>query len=417
MSYSLWYNISKEKIMDKADRIEGGFFGMIVGDALGVPFEFNSREELKRKPVKGMTGQGTHSLPLGTWSDDTSMALATIDALQCGYKPILMLDKFCEWLFGNRYTPHGNTFDNGGATEKALNHYSLHKTPCKEYDEFSNGNGSLMRILPVSLVFHELCIDDIVKINSEVSALTHGHPRSRIACSFYSLMIKHILEGNNFSGSHSLCKQEIARYIPDAESANFARITGGKIADISEADIKSDGYVIHTLEAALWCCLNTNSFKDAVLKAVNLGGDTDTVGALVGGLAGAFYGIKKIPETWIGDLAKLEDLREFYKKLDSSESNAPYHYKLLKSVKANIKDKINGLGVKKVQIAHSKIGGISEYDYIKLMGKPADLNEVLDFFNGMMFHGATITLEKGWALSINAYDGFKSLDRKSASTE
>ncbi|MFA6292821.1 MAG: ADP-ribosylglycohydrolase family protein [Victivallales bacterium] len=400
--------------MDNADRIGGGFFGMIVGDALGVPVEFKSREELRGNPVKGMTGYGTHNQPPGTWSDDTSMTLATIDALQGGYKPIIMLDKFCEWLFGNKYTPHGKVFDYGGATERALSHYRVNKRPCTEYDEFSNGNGSLMRILPVSLAFHKLPVEDLVQISSDVSALTHGHPRSRIACSHYSLMIKHIVEGKDFSASYSLANQEIIKYVPEAESASFARITGGKIADFVEKDIKSDGYVIHTLEAALWCCLTTDSFRNAVLKAVNLGNDTDTVGAVAGGLAGAFYGIKEIPEEWVSDLAKIEDLWRFSKKLIRAESDAPYHYKLIKSVKANTGDKIAGLGVKKIMVAHSNVGGVSQYDYMKLMGKPADLNEVLDFFNGMMFHCATITLEKGWTLNINAYEGFRGLEKKNS---
>ena len=208
--------------MDKINQIEGGFFGMIVGDALGVPVEFKSREELKENPVKGMIGYGSHSQPPGTWSDDTSMMLATVDALQQGYKPVLMLDKFCEWLFENKYTPHGRVFDHGVATAHALNHYRTSGVQLSEYDEFSNGNGSLMRILPLSLAFHKLPIEDIVKINSEVSALTHGHPRSCIACAYYSIMIKHIMEGKNIEDSYLLTNQRITKYIPKTESANFA---------------------------------------------------------------------------------------------------------------------------------------------------------------------------------------------------
>lgn len=398
--------------MNKRKRIEGGFFGMIVGDALGVPVEFKSREELKENPVKGMIGHGSHSQPPGTWSDDTSMMLATVDALQQGYKPVLMLGKFCEWLFEKKYTPHGRVFDHGVATAHALNHYRTSGVQLSDYDEFSNGNGSLMRILPVSLGFHGLPVEEIVKISSEVSALTHGHSRSCIACAYYSIMIKHIMEGENITDSYSLTNQEITKYIPKMESANFARITEGKITNLTEREIKSDGYVIHTLEAALWCCLTTDNFKDAVLRAVNLGNDTDTVGAVTGGLAGAFYGIKAVPEKWISALAKSEELGKFCKRLASAESDAPYHYTLIKSVKEKVGDKITGLGVEKVIIAHSKLGGVSEYDYIKLMGKPADLNEVLDFFNGMMFHCANLTLEKGWELSIDAYEGFRGVKKK-----
>ncbi len=112
-------------------------------------------------------------------------------------------------------------------------------------------------------------------------------------------------------------------YITKSESANFARITGGRIADLAEMEIKSDGYVIHTLEAALWCCLNTGNFKDAILKAVNLGSDTDTVGAVAGGLAGSYYGVKEIPEKWISTLVKSDDLWNFCEKLVGIESDQP----------------------------------------------------------------------------------------------
>lgn len=399
-------------MIDKANRIKGGFFGLICGDALGVPVEFKSRSELKEMPVREMQGNGTHNQPPGTWSDDSSMLLATIDALySSGYKPMIMLDKFCEWLFENKYTPHGIVFDHGPATARALSYYKEHKTPCTEYDEFSNGNGSLMRILPISLVFHKLPVEDIVKINTEVSALTHGHIRSCIACAYYSLMIRHVMEEKDLKTAYTQANKEILKYIPAEESARFARITGGKLAILKEKDIKSSGYVIDTLEAALWCCMKTDNFEDAVLKAVNLGEDTDTVAAVAGGLAGAFYGVDEVPEKWINFLAKLEELKIFLKKLVRAEENLPYHYKLIRSVRENVGDKLKGIGVKKVSIAHSNVGGVSNYDYTELIGKPAKLDDVLDFFNGMIFHGARLTLENGWVLNIDAYKGFKCLDK------
>lgn len=400
-----------EKELDTAARIQGGFFGLVVGDALGVPAEFRSREELRGKPVKGMIGHGSHDQPPGTWSDDTSMTLATVDALQEGYKPRLMLDKFCDWLFKSKYTPHGRVFDHGAATERALSQYSKHHVPCTNYHELSNGNGSLMRILPVSLAFHELPVADIVKINTKVSALTHGHPRSCMACAYCSIMMKHIMAGADLMASYELTNQEIQEHMPAAEVAHFARITSGHLADLGESDIKSDGYVIHTLEAALWCCLKTGTFKAAVLKAVNLGSDTDTVGAVAGGLVGAFYGIRSVPRSWISILARLEDLKKFSRKLVGAESNVPYHYTLIRTVKENVGDKIAGLGVEKVIIAYSKLGGVSNHDYLELMGKPANVDDVLDSFSGMHFHCAMLTLEQGWELSINAYDGFRRLEK------
>lgn len=307
--------------MDISKRIEGGFFGLVVGDALGVPVEFVQRDWLKAKPVAGMLGHGTHKQPAGTWSDDTSMVLATIDALEQGFSPNLVLDRFCEWLYEDKYTPRGQVFDVGTTTSMALDHYKTYGAPLAEYDEFTNGNGSLMRILPASIAFHKRSDKEIVRISSELSALTHGHPRSCIACAYHSLLIKHLLQGKDLRSAYSSANKDIADFMPAGESANFARITGGKIADLVENQIRSSGYVIHTLEAAIWCCLTTSSFKDAVLKAVNLGEDTDTVGAVAGGLAGTYYGVDAILSEWIAALAKLDGLKESCDKLAKLSSS------------------------------------------------------------------------------------------------
>lgn len=300
--------------------IEGAFWGQIVGDALGVPVEFKTRSILKSSPVEDMRGYGTHNQPPGTWSDDTSLVLASIDSLSKGYDPLDMLEKFCDWYYKGIYTPYGKVFDIGNATRNAITYYKENGEPLAVYDEFSNGNGSLMRVLPVSIVFRNSPVEDITRISSEVSALTHGHVRSCLCCSYFSLFIKHIMEGLTIKQSYIRANSEIKRFIPESETSQFARILDGNIVNIPEKEIYSDGYVVHTLEAALWCFMKGNNFSDSLLKAVNLGDDTDTVGAVTGSMAGAFYGIDEIPSKWIEALVGLNKLKKACSMLVETDS-------------------------------------------------------------------------------------------------
>lgn len=307
--------------------------GLVVGDALGVPVEFKSRAELKDSPVTGMRGYGTHGQPAGTWSDDSSMAIATMEWLgeiensEPDYK--LLMDKFSDWLLYGDYTPYQDNFDCGIATSKAIMNYGRGIEPlqCGGTSEYDNGNGSLMRILPVALKYSEslasAAMKDVENIYN-VSALTHAHTRSKLGCLIYSKMIADMvyMNENKFSTVESSllkCKQYLAS-IPDKDVAyemqKYSRLWNlYEFGKLEERMIKSSGYVVDTLEAAIWCFLNTNSYKECVLRAVNLGDDTDTVGAVAGGLAGLYYGIEEIPKEWINIIPKKEWIVELAKKL------------------------------------------------------------------------------------------------------
>ncbi len=293
--------------------------GMAVGDAFGVPYEFLSREEAGRRVTENMEGWGTHNQPPGTWSDDTSLALCTADAMVKGYHVDKVAQNFVKWLDEGFWTPHGTVFDIGGTTRDAINRLRSGIDPVLAggEDEMDNGNGSLMRILPILWYFEQQGHYD-VKTVASLSALTHGHHRSITACvilvRFAQLILYH-----GIRQAYDEFKQEMQgdSFKQDEQASHFSRL--GLLEELSETEIHSDGYVIHTLEASMWCLLKTENYKDAVLKAVRLGGDTDTTACVVGGLAGIAYGWQSIPADWLDSLARKEEIMALCKKLEEEE--------------------------------------------------------------------------------------------------
>lgn len=300
-----------------------GIFGLVVGDALGVPVESESRENLRMNPVIDMRKYGTYHLPRGTWSDDSSMTLATLDSLTNGYNLEDIMDKFVIWMVKKEYTALGRIFDMGFITGNAINKYLLtcDLAICGGDLESSNGNGSLMRILPVCIYLFEkkagMIEGEKVDIIHQVSSLTHRHARSKVACGLYYFCVKSILSSKN-----ELCRkvqdgiragmnfyQQNSIYVE--ELPYFARLMDiDRFALLSEEKIKSTGYVVDSLEAAIWCLLTTDNYRECVLKAVNLGRDTDTTAAIVGGLAGLEYGYDEIPKEWMEVIARREWIYE-----------------------------------------------------------------------------------------------------------
>lgn len=273
--------------------------GLVVGDALGVPFEFKVRDTFK---ATKMTGYGTYNQPAGTWSDDSSMTLATIDSLCKSGKLDFndIMHNFYKWLFEGEFTPYGHTFDFGHTTKNAIMRYKLDNVEplnCGGFSIMDNGNGSLMRILPMAFIIH--ATPDIYNLSS----LTHAHEISLFACRYYVKVAKNLIQGKD----KHLAITDVDYVIPE----EFKRIR--MIKKISRNGIKSTGYVVDTLEAALWCLIHTESYKECVLTAVNLGGDTDTIAAVAGGLAGIYYGVggeHGIPEEWISKIAKKEWIKD-----------------------------------------------------------------------------------------------------------
>lgn len=309
------------KDLEKA--IKSVVIGHAVGDALGVPVEFASREELDKNPVADMEGFGTYPYPAGTWSDDTSMSLAALESLASGeINWDEIMQNFGKWLENGEFTPSGEAFDAGRTCVRALINYFAHGTKATESggaDEHSNGNGSLMRINPFVLYEYAKGTFDINVIHT-ASALTHMHERSKMACGIYAFVLWELLKKPD-KQSIGIGANKARRFYKNSsefdafETMLFKRICGiGR--NFSEnfeeyrrpdrTEIKSSGYVVDSIEAAVWCLKTTSSYKGCVLKAVNLGDDTDTIAAIAGGLAGALYGYDTIPQEWLNTLIKRE---------------------------------------------------------------------------------------------------------------
>lgn len=296
-------------------KVKDGIVGFVVGDALGVPVEFRSRESLKDDPVVDMREYGTYGMPKGTWSDDSSMILATMASIiyKKGIDLEDIMNEFCDWFYYSKYTQYDDTFDFGMTTSTAIERYKkgFSVDECGGKDERDNGNGSLMRILPLAFI-PDIDFETIEK----VSALTHAHKTSRIACVLYIRMAKSILENDDLTLDEHIQKasKEIIDYYDEKYLKHFQRIFN---LDFSKG-ILSGGYVVDTLESVVYSLINTDNYKDALLKAVNLGGDTDTVAGICGGLAGIYYGFEDIPVDWTSQIPKLDkviSLCEEYEEL------------------------------------------------------------------------------------------------------
>lgn len=303
--------------MKTRERMLGGLWGGIVGDALGVPIEFKSRSECQRNPVIGPRGYGTHNQPPGTWSDDSSLLLCTVASLnECNGLALQDLSqRFLAWLDRGYMTPWGKVFDVGNATRSALGRLRAGVSPtiAGGADENSNGNGSLMRILPIALYFAKASQSELLEAAHQASAVTHRHARSQIACGIYCLFAAELLRDKSPADAYAGAIVAANDYYSSqpsfvSELNHFARFLVGDIGRVSENEISSSGYVISTLEASVWCLLTTKSYTEAVLRAVNLGGDTDTTGIVTGGLAGIHYGIDKVPIEWRDGLARKADI-------------------------------------------------------------------------------------------------------------
>jgi ADP-ribosyl-[dinitrogen reductase] hydrolase len=300
------------------DAIASGIYGLAVADAVGVPAEFMRREALRPHPVTDMIGGGVHNQKPGTWSDDTSMTLclAFSAAERNGINADDIMNRFCDWCETGAYSPHGECFDIGMTVAKALRRYAAH-VPAQECGGAAltdNGNGSLMRILPLAYILMAqygsdlTAHDEAMRCIDLVSSLTHRHPISLVACGIYILIAVRLLLGDAIADAVQRGVDAALNWYSTHDGYEEGLGCWERLRDVAaftalpEDEIRSSGYVVDTLEAALWCLLNTKNYRECVLKAVNLGEDTDTVSAVVGGLAGIHYGLSGIPDAWLNGL-------------------------------------------------------------------------------------------------------------------
>lgn len=295
-------------------QVRNSILGAAIGDALGVPVEFQSREMRSMDPVTRMREYGTHNQPIGTWSDDTSMIVATMAGFLKADDWCLetVMEEFSAWLQDGQHTPHGTVFDVGNSTRSAIESYCMGTPPveCGGTGVWSNGNGSLMRILPVALAFAN--DPELIWRASKMSALTHAHERSRLACAFYCLVVSELLHASSIRDATAFAWDVIeARWeISEEERNRFYQWHPDYLFARDGESIHGTGHVIDTLEASLWVNGRHDSYAGAVLHAVNLGDDTDTTGCVAGGLAGLIHGEVNIPVDWRESLVKRSELIE-----------------------------------------------------------------------------------------------------------
>lgn len=304
--------------------LKNSLLGFVIGDAIGVPIEFESRETLKKYPLTEMVGYGSYDEPAGTWSDDTSMTLATIDSIiekkNIDYHDITT--KFCEWVNNAKYTATDHLFDIGITTKYALVRFFVDKveaTKCGGTLDSENGNGSLMRMMPIALYayYHQLDNNTIFEIVKNTSSITHANEKSVLGCYIYVQYILKLIETNNLQESYNYIKTlNYQTFFSEDNISIYERILKNDISKYPLEEIRSSGYILHTLEAVLWVVLNTTSFEESILTAINLGEDTDTIGAITGSLTGIKYGFDNIPENWINKIQKLDYLYELIDKWD-----------------------------------------------------------------------------------------------------
>ena len=295
--------------------VRAGVIGHAVGDAVGFPMETLTREEARLCPATDMEGLGAHFAPAGSWSEDTSMTIATMQSvIDCDvfdYRDIMK--KFCSWWLNNRFTPADSIIAINEACSEALNNFYYHAldpVQCGDKREEGNNNNAIMRILPVAYACHRKGFTGFERYDlvRNVASLTNAHEVNIMGCHIYVDFICHLLDGVKPFDAYALIqKGDYSRY-DDKTVRSYRRILEGDIANLLEKEIESDNNVVHALEASLWSLLNTDCYRSATLCAANLGCDADTVGAITGSMAGIAYGYDAIPQTWLNKLKKRDYL-------------------------------------------------------------------------------------------------------------
>lgn len=304
-----------------------GMLGFCVADALGVPVEFNQRRVLSSNPVREMRGNGTHNQEPGTWSDDSSQLFCVTESLCDGYNLEAIAENLKRWYYDNYWTARGRVFDVGATTYSALEMLRLGVHPSKSGadDVMDNGNGSLMRSLPLAYILKdEWDFKYRQGIIHEVSAITHAHRVAQIGCVLYVEFAIQLLHGETKESAYAYCQQVGKAFYNNHRDRDhlsvFNRIINDKIYEYDEHEIDSSGFIVDTLEACFWSLFRGDNYYEAVLCAVNLGNDTDTIGALTGGLAGIIYGASDIPREWVDEVARLNDIIALSKKFERTLS-------------------------------------------------------------------------------------------------
>ena len=293
------------------DRLRGALIGLAVGDALGAAVEFSSPGSFA--PVTGYRSGGPHGLKAGEWTDDTSMALALADSMaSVGWDLNDQASRYVEWWRNGKYSVHGRCFDIGITTRRALSKYLANKNALASGDasERASGNGSIMRLAPVPIRHADLYpdkLDELSRLADESSLPTHASEQCRSACRYLATVLVALVRGEDRAAVLSPGWKPL-QILNDIKPLHplIQEVAEGSYRDNSA--IQGSGWVVKSLEASLWAFHDADTFEEAVLRAVNLGDDADTTGAICGQLAGAFWGESQIPESLRSGLARMDML-------------------------------------------------------------------------------------------------------------
>lgn len=304
--------------------IKNCLIGLAVGDAMGVPIEEYDRSRLLNKPITNMLGFGNYFVPAGSWSDDTSMTLATIESIvECKNVEITdIANKLCEWINDAKYTPTNELFSIKDNTRFSLMRYweSKNALTCGGVKASSNDNGSLIRMSPIALYcfYKKLPDKKIYDLVYKVSSITNANIISIASCFIYVKFMMYILNGKTIEESYKLIKKyKYDKFFDISYLDEFDRLLNNDISKLPINDIYSDDYCVHALEACIWVLLNTNSYESAVIGSINLGECTDNLGSLTGAIAGIFYKSKGIPKSWIDTLQRKDYIDKLARKYNT----------------------------------------------------------------------------------------------------
>ena len=297
-------------------RYRGALLGLAVGDALGTTLEFSQPGTFT--PLTDLVGGGPFQLPPGHWTDDTSMALCLAESLveRAGFDAEDQMRRYWRWRQDGHWSSTGHCFDIGATVAAALERFADSGDPyAGSADTHTAGNGSLMRLAPIPLAFARTP-SEAVELAGRMSLTTHAAPEAVDACRYYAGLIVGAIQGRS--------KEELLgpRFAPDGVdwtdrplSPRIDAIAAGSFKEREPPQIRGTGYVVQSLEAALWAFWTTDNFRDGALRAVNLGEDADTTGAIHGQLAGAYYGVEAIPIAWRARLTRADDIRDLADRL------------------------------------------------------------------------------------------------------
>lgn len=314
---------------------KASLLGLAVGDALGVPVEFMSREEVRKVNPTEMIGKETpltfesrwgDIIPAGAWSDDTSMTVATMESMiaqggDIDYDDVM--EHFIRWWRGGEYCSLSFPFGLGSTVSRAMANFQQEYPviKCGPSGFMDNGNGALMRILPFSMywIFKGRTIEKTVDIINTATAITHGHPISQMGSLIFTLFLKELIESDSISTAWERTRRfNYSTYYSTVTLEAYSLLLSDGFRTTDESVIRETGYVVDSLMAAVHSMLAGNSFEDTALIAINMGYDTDTNAAITGALAGTFYGLENIPSRWLNVLRRrdyLEDVAERFARV------------------------------------------------------------------------------------------------------